>query len=299
MNKHELKFINDVNSKYGDGVYLFDKMVYVNQHTDIELFCTNHNGYFSISPMHMVRKTCKGCNVCQRNTCYSNEEFIAKCKKIHGDTFSYNKTNYVGQHKKIIVYCNTHCDYYEINPATLLKGKTGCGICSGKAGRTSEQFVVEATKIHNNKYQYDLVEYQGSNTPIKIICKEHGEFSQTPKAHLTGRGCPGCGEYGYQPHKPGTFYIQKLSNEEKTVYKFGISGDVVRRMREQSRKSRFNHELLHEIQFDDGNDALLLEKKIKSTIPYGVVTKEELYSGFSETFDEEYLEEVLKMIKDA
>ena len=28
---------------------------------------------------------------------------------------------------------------------------------------------------------------------VKILCKEHGEFSQVPDSHLKGRGCPVCG----------------------------------------------------------------------------------------------------------
>ena len=28
---------------------------------------------------------------------------------------------------------------------------------------------------------------------VTIICYEHGEFKQTPHAHLAGQGCPKCG----------------------------------------------------------------------------------------------------------
>jgi len=30
------------------------------------------------------------------------------------------------------------------------------------------------------------------NKKVKIICKEHGEFLQTPDNHLCGKGCPHC-----------------------------------------------------------------------------------------------------------
>ena len=54
-------------------------------------------------------------------------------------------------------------------------------------------FVEKANKIHNNKYDYSLVEYINSKTKIKIICPIHGVFEQTPAKHLMGRGCQKCG----------------------------------------------------------------------------------------------------------
>ena len=58
---------------------------------------------------------------------------------------------------------------------------------------TTEEWIEKAKEIHNNKYDYSLVEYKGQSTLIKIICPEHGEFWQTPKQHLKGCGCQKCG----------------------------------------------------------------------------------------------------------
>lgn len=53
--------------------------------------------------------------------------------------------------------------------------------------KTTEQFVSEAKLIHNNKYDYSLVEYKNSSTKVKIICSVHGVFEQTPNNHLVGK----------------------------------------------------------------------------------------------------------------
>ena len=55
-----------------------------------------------------------------------------------------------------------------------------------------EIFIEKANKRHNGKYAYDKVEYINSMTKVCIICPEHGEFWQTPAAHVRGRGCPIC-----------------------------------------------------------------------------------------------------------
>jgi Zn finger protein HypA/HybF involved in hydrogenase expression len=57
---------------------------------------------------------------------------------------------------------------------------------------TQEQFIKKAKKIHGDKYDYALVLYRKNSIKIKIICQIHGMFSQTPRDHLTGRGCFEC-----------------------------------------------------------------------------------------------------------
>ena len=57
---------------------------------------------------------------------------------------------------------------------------------------TQQQFIDKATKIHNNFYDYSLVNYINSLTKIKIICPKHGEFEQQPNNHLMKQGCVKC-----------------------------------------------------------------------------------------------------------
>lgn len=57
---------------------------------------------------------------------------------------------------------------------------------------TTNEWIKRAILIHSDKYDYSKVEYKDTNTKICIICSKHGEFWQTPKAHLKGQGCPKC-----------------------------------------------------------------------------------------------------------
>ena len=45
---------------------------------------------------------------------------------------------------------------------------------------TTEDFILKSSEIHNNKYDYSLVEYIDNKTKVKIICPEHGVFEQRP-----------------------------------------------------------------------------------------------------------------------
>ncbi|MCK9369603.1 hypothetical protein M0R04_06820 [Candidatus Dojkabacteria bacterium] len=64
---------------------------------------------------------------------------------------------------------------------------------------TLEQFIEKANKVHNNKYDYSLVEYINNSTKVTIKCNTHGTFTQKPGNHLTGKngggnGCQICAQ---------------------------------------------------------------------------------------------------------
>ncbi|EAS44054.1 hypothetical protein C9J48_12190 [Photobacterium profundum] len=69
-----------------------------------------------------------------------------------------------------------------------------CGnIVKGESTKLTEaEFVNLSGKCHGKKYDYSRVKYKGKGLPVKIICREHGEFLQTPKNHLDALGCPWC-----------------------------------------------------------------------------------------------------------
>lgn len=62
----------------------------------------------------------------------------------------------------------------------------------GRRKYTKEEFIEKARAVHGDKYDYSKVVYVHSDKKVKIICPIHGEFKQTPKSHLYGRGCPEC-----------------------------------------------------------------------------------------------------------
>lgn len=58
---------------------------------------------------------------------------------------------------------------------------------------TTEQFIIKSKLIHNDKYDYSLVNYINNRNNIIVICRIHGEFIQKANSHLNGNGCPTCG----------------------------------------------------------------------------------------------------------
>ena len=57
----------------------------------------------------------------------------------------------------------------------------------------SQLWIKRAQDKHNSVYNYDNVCYINAHTKVDIICPIHGSFSQLPRKHLKGQGCPDCG----------------------------------------------------------------------------------------------------------
>ena len=120
----------------------------------------------------------------------TQEVFIERAALKHDNKYDYSKTQYVGRQEKICIICPKHGEFWQ-NPHFHLQGGN-CPKCVGGVRLTTEQFIEKAKLVHGDKYDYSKVEYKNTATKVCIICREHGEFWQTPNNHLFGAGCPTC-----------------------------------------------------------------------------------------------------------
>ena len=123
------------------------------------------------------------------------ETFINKAIQIHNDKYDYKNALWKGVGVKLKIICATH-DEFEQTPSNHLMGK-GCSYCSGVGRLTKEILLERIKKVHGDKYEYILDGKITNTTKIKIKCKTHGIFEQTPKNHLKGQICPKCSK-GYK-----------------------------------------------------------------------------------------------------
>jgi len=124
----------------------------------------------------------------------TKEQFIKRSNKTHNNKYDYSLVKYKNTNTKVKITCPEH-GVFEQSPHTHLYH--GCSSCVGLKKLTKKEFIKKANKIHNNKYNYSLVEYKNTQTKVKIICPKHGSFEQTPNNHTTQKqGCPKCvGKY--------------------------------------------------------------------------------------------------------
>lgn len=81
-------------------------------------------------------------------------------------------------------------------------------------------FIDKAKLIHDNRYDYSLVNYKDNKTDINIICKIHGIFKQNPQVHLRGNGCSICS--GNKRHTLDKF-IAKGNEIHNNYYDYSLS----------------------------------------------------------------------------
>ena len=122
--------------------------------------------------------------------------FIKRATNKFGALYDYSLVKYVHSKKLITIICKTHGEF-QITPTNHLKknGHGGCVLCAGNQKKTTEDYVRQATKIHNNFYDYSQVEYLNKDCKILIICPNHGPFFQKANNHLNGCKCPKCAIY--------------------------------------------------------------------------------------------------------
>lgn len=121
----------------------------------------------------------------------TTKQFILDAELLYGKKYNYSQTSYTGVRNKIKIICNIHGKFTQ-TPNNHLSGH-GCPQCVGKYHPTTQEFIKTAQQIHGETYDYSLVNYKRVRTKIKIICKLHGEFTQTPHSHVVEKsGCPVC-----------------------------------------------------------------------------------------------------------
>jgi very-short-patch-repair endonuclease len=195
--KTKEEFINDSKKIFGDK-YHYSKVEYKGAHKKVIISCREH-GDFEIKPnCHLSNQGCYKCGRNQVSVKLSSnkEDFIKKSIEVHGDKYDYSKVDYNGNKKKVIIICNYHGEFLQ-KPNGHLSGN-GCIDCAiiinaDRNRKTLEQFITEARQVHGDKYDYSKVEYLNSREKIIIICKNHGEFLQSPEDHTHSiAGCPRC-----------------------------------------------------------------------------------------------------------
>lgn len=127
----------------------------------------------------------------------SKDDWLKRFKSIHEDKYDYSLVEIVDSHTPVKIICKKHGEFDQ-RPYCHFSRKHGCPTCANeenaqKKMKGVDKFVEEAKLVHNNFYDYSLVDYKQNKIKIKIVCPTHGEFLQIPLDHIKGRGCGKCG----------------------------------------------------------------------------------------------------------
>lgn len=127
----------------------------------------------------------------------TQEEFLERVKKIHGDKYNYDKAEYTGANNKVIIGCPIHGDFRQSACAHL--AGSGCNSCGNRTTKNKlsmgyDEFINRCKDKHNNYYDYSMVDSNNFSLKkrIEIICPKHGQYSLVAVNHMNGSKCRRC-----------------------------------------------------------------------------------------------------------
>lgn len=266
----------------------------------INIFCEKHKTNRKIRKYEKQRYFCKECNKEIKIKEYENN-FKIKSSKIHNYKYTYDKVEYINNTSKVKIFCKEHNTYFTQSPNDHAAGKVGCEKCISRLKSdthklTQDQCIENFKRVHNDKYDYSLVDYEKTHKKVKIICSEHGVFKMTPAHHGQGENCPKCsrkrqGGWTRTNFKEkcnknnnglGTFYILRCWNEEEEFYKIGITSHSIKKRYESKKDLPYSYEIIYEY-FNNPEHIFNLETLIKHKVLKGLNYNCKLFFGGCKT----------------
>ena len=163
-------FIEEAKKIHGDK-YDYSKVIYVKSTERVCLICTEHGEFWQTPGNHLSGRgcfKCRGEKIWDKRGRTTNEDWILRAQKIHGNKYDYSKVNYIDNISKICIICPEHGEFWQ-KAYSHLSG-CGCPKCNGGVKYTQEEFIKKAREIHGDKYDYSKVNYVNGHTEVCIIC---------------------------------------------------------------------------------------------------------------------------------
>ena len=224
------QFIEKARLVHGD-TYDYSKVVYVKAIEKVIITCKDHGAFEQTPNGHLSGAGCRVCATirnAEKAIRACSEKFVAAAQKVHGDKYDYSESVYISARINTVIICKLH-GKFEQTPNSHLNG-SGCVKCGRNMTIFStEQFIEEATKVHDVTYDYSKSIYSKMCEKLTIRCKIHGDFQQSPSNHLNGQGCYKCG------HNMTIFTTEQFKEEAKKVHglKYCYSKSVYSKMHEK------------------------------------------------------------------
>lgn len=209
-------------SEVHEGSYDYGETVYVNSSTPVKIICPIHGVFEQTPSNHLSGSGCRKCGyeAASRKTRKTREEFIVQAQAIHGDRYSYNNVNYLGDSTKVEIVCPEHGSFWQ-TPNKHTSAAQGCPMCAPNRPLSRELFIDQARLVHGDRYDYSLVPGGRVSGHVTIVCRQHGKFTQLPHDHLDGHGCRAC----FDENRPKLSFGEYLATYGRDGWTYeGFSG---------------------------------------------------------------------------
>lgn len=145
----------------------------------------------------------------------TQEDFIEKSLKIHGDKYLYDDVIYLKNNINVNIFCKECETHFSQIPNDHMRG-SGCPNCR-KLNTT--KFIKRCEELHEYFYNYSKTIFKNCSSKVIITCPKHGDFTIRADGHLTGRGCKKCADEKLK--KDTDYFINKSNIIHNNFYTYG------------------------------------------------------------------------------
>lgn len=177
-------YLNKFITVHGDR-YEYDASTFVNSHTPMRIKCPTH-GWFQQRPSAHINGS--GCPTCAPNAPKSDQYYIDQFRHMHGNLYEYGDRD----GKEWNIQCSKHGWFTQTITAHINGSR--CPACVDEHRRLDIEVMKERIKdVHGDLYEYDWSTFIGTLHPMKVVCKDHGEFYPRMNGHINNATrCPTC-----------------------------------------------------------------------------------------------------------
>jgi len=120
------------------------------------------------------------------------QEFLQKLKDSGNWNvdYDYSEVYYIKNSVKVKITDKRYNSKHLISPSKLLARNTKCNVRN--AINPLNYTIKQLKEIHDDEYDYSLVNSYSTRDYISVICRKHGEFSTKLNNHKSGGKCPKC-----------------------------------------------------------------------------------------------------------
>lgn len=167
-----------------------------------------------------------GCPKCAGTARVTHEDVVSRLTGRSISLLHYSGTT---QTKSTFACTKEGCGHvWSAKAANVLSIGQGCPKCAGRM-----PVVEDDARSRLQGKNIELLSYAGRSTLKSTFkCLEVG-CGHVWKATLcdiqSGKGCPACAKYGFNPSKPAYFYAYRVTTRHDEYFGFGVTNDIVRR----------------------------------------------------------------------
>lgn len=187
--------------------------------------CNEHKTSKYVNLRHFLGGESCGCDTCvsilKRNK--DKEKFIAKMTKMYGDSYSFDKLNYVDWKSPGIITCKKHGDF-ELPQIRYAFDNIPCPTCyeENKKANRNEEYLKRLNEKYGDKYKWITADFGYYNRDyVEFICPKHGLVKQKLVVLLKntededGYACPKCRKERQNIRQ--SYTLTEAINKAKTI----------------------------------------------------------------------------------